>query len=193
VHFYALVVIPADGDVDELVAQAMAPFDDSADSPDRLLWDWYQIGGRYTGSLSGYDPWSDPSLLETCEYCGGSGLRDDDVGRAARAADPAYTCNGCRGSGERWIWSTGWPRHDGDVVDAVDVIVRLPELLPDERLPYAIIVHGSETPILCERWNGEEMEQVLDADGIRAAMAAVLHTRLRAGLRDRVVVVDYHF
>jgi hypothetical protein len=185
VHYYALVVIPADGDVDELVAQAMAPFEAE-------LWDWYQIGGRYTGFLSGYDPWSDPALLEPCPFCDGSGLRDDAVGRAARTEDPAYTCNGCDGGGEQRLWPTDWPRHDGDVVNAVDVIVRLPDLLRNDRLPYAIIAHGSETPILCERWSGEEIEQVLDAEGIRAALTTVLHIRLRAGLRDRVVVVDYH-
>ena len=75
-HFYALAVVPGDGDVDRLVAETLAPYDYRREvephtaedgtahwyNPDGL-WDWFQIGGRWTGVLSGYRPQEDPSLM----------------------------------------------------------------------------------------------------------------------------------
>ncbi len=140
-HFYALAVIPGDGDVDRLVAEALAPYDVRREvellagpdgeahwhNPDGL-WDWFQIGGRWTGVLSGYRPADDPELMRTCRWCAGTGRRDDEVGRERRAADPAFTCNGCDGRGEMPAWPTEWPRHHGDVLDALDVLVRIADV-----------------------------------------------------------------
>jgi len=59
------------------------------------LWDWYVIGGRWTGSHDGYDPTEDRQNYKTCFLCGGTGFRNDALGRKAREEDPSYTCNGC--------------------------------------------------------------------------------------------------
>lgn len=36
---------------------------------------------------------------ERCEYCDGSGKRDDEVGQSLRELDPKFTCNACEGKG----------------------------------------------------------------------------------------------
>ncbi len=77
-------------------------------------WDWWQVGGRYTGKLSGYDPDKDPANRETCFMCGGTGKRNDALGQEARAKNPAYTCNGCEGKGWSVKWPTSWKNHPGD-------------------------------------------------------------------------------
>lgn len=38
---------------------------------DQSLWDWYTIGGRWSGALTGYDPYSDPSNKTVCRWCNG--------------------------------------------------------------------------------------------------------------------------
>lgn len=65
-------------------------------------WDWYTIGGRWTGYLdfTGYNPDEDPVNFETCNLCGGSGKRNDALGKEARANNPNYSCNGCNGTGK---------------------------------------------------------------------------------------------
>lgn len=68
-------------------------------------WDWWTIGGRWNGYFdSRYDPRSDPDNLEPCYICGGTGKRDDALGREHRATDPSYTCNGCNGHGKSLKW-----------------------------------------------------------------------------------------
>jgi hypothetical protein len=89
-----------DGDVNDLVSAALAPYNE--DPPEAEydeegnctngakhadnFWDWWQIGGRWTGTLSGYDPEKDP-----CN------------------ADPFMRFGGVK-------WPTQWARHDGDVI-----------------------------------------------------------------------------
>jgi hypothetical protein len=73
-----------------------------------IYWDWYQIGGRWTGTLSGYDPDSDPANIEVCGFCNGTGNRPD--------MDVANGCNGCQGKGKHVKWPTQWAKHPGDIV-----------------------------------------------------------------------------
>lgn len=77
-------------------------------------WDWWSVGGRWTGMLSGYDPEDDPANREICSICGGAGMRNDEHGVQRRAEDPTYTCNGCGGNGWRVKWPTAWKSHTGD-------------------------------------------------------------------------------
>lgn len=42
-------------------------------------WDWWTVGGRWTGLFSDYDPTKDPANLEVCTLCCGTGDRDDWV------------------------------------------------------------------------------------------------------------------
>ena len=59
-------------------------------------WDWYEIGGRWEGELvEGYDASNDIRNYEKCNYCNGTGLRDDEIGNERRAEDPDWGCNGC--------------------------------------------------------------------------------------------------
>lgn len=94
------------------------------------VWDWYDIGGRWTGLLSGYDPADDPENQETCNLCGGTGFRTDQIGKSARVEQPTYTCNGCGeynqetkewghgkyGPGVKLKWPTSWVKHHGDAM-----------------------------------------------------------------------------
>jgi hypothetical protein len=72
-------------------------------------WDWWTVGGRYSGRLAaGYDPEKDPSNLEKCFLCQGTGKRNDELGRAHRLTNPEYTCNGCDGKGTSVKWPSSW-------------------------------------------------------------------------------------
>jgi len=64
-------------------------------------WDWWQIGGRYTGKFQpDYNPETDPANIETCHVCGGTGRRADMVVPSG--------CNGCHGNGKRVKWPSDW-------------------------------------------------------------------------------------
>jgi len=75
-------------------------------------WDWWKIGGRYSGKLGTYDPEKDERNYKFCWLCGGTGTRDDELGREARANNPDYTCNGCNGTGKELVWPSEWPNID---------------------------------------------------------------------------------
>lgn len=94
-------------------------------------WDWWQIGGRWTGSLDGYDPETDPENIEVCDLCHGTGYRDDKLGREERAKYPDYKCNGCDGKGKRPRWPSEWKSHLGDILP-------ISKIKPDF-IPFAIL------------------------------------------------------
>lgn len=54
-HFGVLVVLPGDipwNQVEEATARVLAPYDENGEwFTDGSRWDWWQIGGRWTGSL----------------------------------------------------------------------------------------------------------------------------------------------
>jgi len=65
---------------------------------DGSRWDWYVIGGRFTGWLSDYNPRDDPRNWEPCGICNGTGLRPNglqDFGQEWVVANNG--CNGCQG------------------------------------------------------------------------------------------------
>jgi hypothetical protein len=102
-------------------------------------WDWFQIGGRWTGTLSDgqYDPRDDPDNTELCSVCGGTGLRVDIIGLKARAEDPEYCCNGCDGEGHALKWPTDWSDHAGDITTGHHFMYLIRQ--DAARIPYAII------------------------------------------------------
>ena len=64
-------------------------------------WDWWQIGGRYTGHLTeAYNPSEDPANQERCWLCRGTGKRPDMTVHDG--------CNGCHGTGISTKWPTQW-------------------------------------------------------------------------------------
>jgi len=153
-HYLAFVLIPGEGDADQLVAETLAPYSEhlvvehktyGEPEPDgtydtygwnpRGVWDWFTVGGRWTGRLARlvtgqpYDPSTDPANIEPCDYCDGTGVRRDGI--------TPGTCNACidpsdptawdkPGRGYCTKWPTQWaPRPDLDVVPAAAALVAL--------------------------------------------------------------------
>ena len=51
--------------VQDAVTAALAPYDENDCDDNSGWWDWYQIGGRWTGThVPGYDPNTDPENIE---------------------------------------------------------------------------------------------------------------------------------
>ena len=178
---------------DRAVEIAMAPHQENEDGDG--WWDWYQIGGRYTGRHDpSYDPSGDPANIEKCPTCNGTGFRTDKGGKEERVKDPTYTCNACgdfildenkkivgwkhgpAGAGKRAKWPTSWVPFAGDVMEVRDI----PELLSC----YTLVVKGQ---VEQERvWNGEDFVAT-DFDGL------VVPKLKELGITDGyLVTVDYH-
>lgn len=92
------------GGIEEAIGFQMGPFCENDEwLADGSRWDWWQIGGRFTGQLSlvEYDPAKDPDNIELCWLCNGTGTRTDMM-------VVANGCNGCRGTGHKTKWPTEW-------------------------------------------------------------------------------------
>lgn len=87
---YRVLVILEELSIDGL-AKLLEPYGDGRE------WDWYQVGGRYTGLFDGYDPEKDAANMEACQY---------------HRAGP--DCPHCKGTGTSVKWPTEWVKHDGD-------------------------------------------------------------------------------
>jgi hypothetical protein len=163
-HYAVLVFIPNTGPdfVADEVQKVMKPFQNKH-------WDWYQIGGRWTGGFDGYEPFKDPRNIETCRLCNGTGMRFDAIGVEARRKNAAYTCNGCDGKGESVKWPTQWCSRAGDVCLAK-------EAAETGFTSYAFVSKGHW--FAKETWNGDDFvpfdgdwsdfvkEQLLEHDGL---------------------------
>lgn len=111
----------------------------------RSKWDWWTIGGRWTGYLKpDYDPTKDPRNLATCWLCQGTGKRNDALGREARQKDPTYTCNGCNGIGKEVVFPSKYvdPPEGGNVAPVSQVLKLLDA--GEDVLPFAIIRPSGE-------------------------------------------------
>lgn len=169
-HGLALVVIDEAGDPAVLVEALMEPHNESDDG-ESGWWDWYQIGGRWTGHLTGYDPSADPANIEKCDLCRGTGVRRDMT--------VANGCNGCAGRGHRAKWPTNWKAHYGDVA-ALSAVTDWAD---------SLAVVGPQGHVA--KWEahpGEEYEP-LTADAYAEAVKAWAENLPERG---RVVVVDFH-
>lgn len=131
-HYSAYVILDAPS-VDE-VERRLEPFNENSPNRKEGKWDWYQIGGRWTGHFDGYDPTKDPANLKTCSLCAGTGRRDDALGRQARITDPNYSCNGCNGTGKEVSWPTQFGQRSEDFAPVSIAIEKKPAyvvLTPD--------------------------------------------------------------
>lgn len=110
------------GGVEPAVDFQMKPFDENGSCfKNGSRWDWYSIGGRYTGKfLPDYEPGEDPANQERCWICAGTGMRNDELGREERAKNPAYTCNGCDGKGVSTMFPSKWVQK-GNVCRRADL------------------------------------------------------------------------
>lgn len=139
------VVDPTDrGEIEAAVSFQMEPYDEKGEwFRDGSRWDWWVIGGRFTGLLSDYDPRKDPRNWSACPLCHGTGTRPggrEEFGEEWFSATKG--CNGCGGTGKAMNWT--FADFGGDIVQVKD-------LKPGQAKPaYAF---------LCERhWHeGERM------------------------------------
>jgi hypothetical protein len=154
------------------VAEVMAPYEEQVGG----WWDWWQIGGRWSGIHTNYDPNKDERNIEVCSQCEGSGMRMDAIGRKARRENPEYTCNGCDGKVTRPVWPTNRAMHEGDVISVSEI--------KDNLDCYTLIINDS---VLHEKeWNGKDWNKT-SFDGKVAKKLAEL--KITEGF---LVTVDYH-
>lgn len=105
-------LICAGMDGDAAIAYQMEPFDENGQwLKNGSRWDWYVVGGRFTGKLDGYDPSEDPRNFEPCKRCQATGKRKDMV--------VANGCNGCDGTGVSRKWKNA--PHKGDAMFRKDL------------------------------------------------------------------------
>ena len=135
---------------------------------DSGFWDWYQIGGHWTGFLSAgdYDPTKDRRNMERCWLCGGSGRREWQ-------GELADFCNACDSTGIAIKHASQWVTYPGDVVKRSHVT--------DETRPYTLVTGGRA--FHKSTWNGEDFD---DTSGELDAAFASLSPEAT------LVVVDYH-
>jgi len=91
--------------------------------------DWYQVGGRWSGTLDGYDPKKDPKNLSTCEYCNGTGDRKDL--EPPEWKEECGGCNACHGTGKQIAWPTAYGEHEGDIIELSRCINKVKEWQQD--------------------------------------------------------------
>lgn len=100
-HYSAIVIVPDDVDsVEEAVGALMAPWNENTIYSEKrdAYWDWYQIGGRFTGMFDDYDPGKDPANFDP----NGTVQVDEKLEPIPGAA--------------RLKWPTQWKTHPGDIV-----------------------------------------------------------------------------
>lgn len=117
-HEFVVVLVKQTENLEDEVHDALRPYQEQLDDSDNFTgwWDWFQIGGRWTGVFSDYDPNTDPKNIVTCQLCFGTGTRPDweAFGEAWREANNG--CNGCQGKGTHVSWPTQWGHHPTDIV-----------------------------------------------------------------------------
>ena len=104
-------------------------------------WDWYQIGGRWTGLFEkSYDPTTDPRNIEVCNTCEGTGTRKDwpDNCTPEWIAE-CKGCNGCQGKGTRSMWPTQWSNDTGCIAKVSEL-----DLTDDAVIPCSLVTPDGE-------------------------------------------------
>ena len=105
-HASAIVAISPEqirehGELYKAIEWNMEPFNEHEWFGDGSRWDWYTIGGRYTGKfIPDYNPETDPDNIEVCWLCHGTGKRTDMV--------VFNGCNGCAGTGKKVKFTSHW-------------------------------------------------------------------------------------
>lgn len=136
-HFPVLVIVP--GEPETAIAHADAllePFcEDGEWGRDGSRWDWWVVGGRWTGALDGYEPEKDPRNIEVCQICGGTGQRDwTGLDVTPEWIAECNGCNACKGTGQSLKWPTQWVDHPGDIVP-----IRELRFLSESFVPHAVL------------------------------------------------------
>lgn len=203
-HYYAEIYLKELDNVEEQIAGILSPYSEhneveQIEEDGETYWhnpiaffDWYQIGGRWTGEHTGYDPSEDVENVKTCDLCKGSGFRRDLVGLKAAMEHTSYTCNGCGtfdretkkwihgpyGKGRRLVWPTQFAKYKKDIIDIKD-----PDLKSDLS-SYTLIV-GPEV-FHKEEWNGSTFEKTKFDGNVLKKLAEL---KINTGY---LVTIDYH-
>ena len=106
-HFSVYVMHRETNDIKESIREILNPH---IETDDGGFWDWFQIGGRWTGALDGYDPEKDLFNHKKCDLCDGTGKRQNPPNIGAGN----YPCNGCKATGTMFVWPTSFRPHMGD-------------------------------------------------------------------------------
>lgn len=192
-HYHAEVWVKDLNDPTGDLLVALAPHEEKHDVASDTLtgfWDWWIIGGRYTGAHTpGYDPEMDERNIETCNLCNGTGFRRDGVAKQFLESDPSYTCNGCgtlkdgkwthgpHGPGKKVKWPSQWAIHLGDAMSVREI--------SEELTAYTLIVNGHVEHM--ENWDGKEFTPgPLKVAKVKARLEALGVTT------GYLITVDYH-
>ena len=94
----------------------LAPYDEDGEwFADGSRWDYWDVGGRWTGALDGYRPEDDPSNIVECSMCHGTGVRPGGLEEFGQEwFDKCNGCNYCNGEGKCLAWH--FQPHDGDIL-----------------------------------------------------------------------------
>ena len=146
-HYHCELWLPevpeSRAELEQVIEPIMLPYSEHIDKNKTAFWDWYQIGGRWTGEHDKYDPYMDIKNQEICNLCNGTGTRPDHL-----ACDDNRGCNACQGTGMK-IKNDLIP-HDEDVIRLEDVRDDLDcntLVVPLPKLKKAKVFHK-------EIWNG---------------------------------------
>ena len=104
--------------LNNILANLLERYSENTNSGD-AFYDWYEVGGRYTGRHDNYKGWEDPINMEICDLCRGTGQRTDNVAAANDGMKATRGCNGCHGDGVKVKYSFG--PHAQDVMALKDV------------------------------------------------------------------------
>jgi hypothetical protein len=110
---HTLLIVFTDKPTDLNVKRIMEPFYENDGANPDGKWDWYQIGGRWTGLFDNYEADKDPVNSEPCWLCGATGKRIDMVVENG--------CNACHGTGTAVKHPSEWVRHDEDIQKAGEI------------------------------------------------------------------------
>jgi hypothetical protein len=137
-HFSVLVLTEDEvtrESAEAVVTPLLAPYDENDEwFADGSRWDWWVVGGRWTGSLDGYKPHEDINNFEVCTLCQGAGVRPDWDRFGGDWYESVNGCNGCFGNGISLAFS--YLPHPGDVQPVGNVA-------PDF-VPFAIVTPTGE-------------------------------------------------
>jgi hypothetical protein len=131
-HFAVWVLTQCAEASERELSELLAPYNENGEwFADGSRWDWWVVGGRFTGMLDGYDLEKDPANIETCNQCAGTGERP---GGREQFGDKWYEwchgCNGCMGTGQSLKFATRWVEHDGDSQPVSRVLAAPPAYPP---------------------------------------------------------------
>lgn len=187
-HYHAEIWVPTLENLDQQIEDLMEPHRENDQGSG--FWDWYQIGGRWTGSHDNYDPTNDRANYEKCFLCNGTGFRDDALGQKAREKSPSYTCNACGtfdGATKKWgygIFGPGlalkfqshWVRREAEAVPV--------ESITDSLSCYVLII--GERVFMQKIWDGQNYVPT----GFDGNVKSFLEKhKIQSGY---LVTVDYH-